>query len=442
MDRRNIILITLDSLRADHCSFMGYKRETTPTIDRMCNDGLCFINAYSPSTATPTSMIGIFTGDHSLVDVTASTPGKSASFKPWRDELSQRKTLAEVLSQKGYFTAAFTPNAYVSRYFGFDKGFRYFQDFIPSNNKRRLFLRLHRTVFKRYFLGSKTFTYIKYFWDMLRRREVFKPLEDYYDEIIRLVEKIKTPFFLWILILDTHYPFLPPKIYRQEMNFFTALYYNLKYMHAIRNPDVKLPTKIIEKIIELYDSSIRYADSFIDKIWKDLRTHDPVFIIHADHGEAFGEHCNYGHPPFLYEENIHVPFVVFNTNIKGKVEMPVSLLEIPRVILQLAEEKEDFLYENIFDSENLKNNPTISMVIDNGTIKIAIRDREWKFITGHRKREDELYNLQKDPQEQQNLIFEEPSIAIEMEKTAREYLKSIARKRLLRRIRSIRKEIL
>ena len=404
MNRRNIILITLDSLRADHCRFMGYKRETTPTIDKMCNDGLCFINAYSPSTATPTSMIGIFTGDHSLVDITASTPGKSASFMPWRDELSQRKTLAEVLSQKGYFTAAFTPNAYVSRYFGFDKGFRYFQDFIPSNNnKTRLFLRLHRTVFERYFVGSKTFTYIKYFWDMLKRREVFKPFEDYYDEIIRLVEKIKTPFFLWILILDTHHPFLPPKIYRQKMNFFAALYYNLKYMHAIRNPDVKLHTKIIEKIIELYDNSIHYADSFIDKIWKDLRTHDPVFIIHADHGEAFGEHGNYGHPPFLYEENIHVPFVVFNTNIKGKVEMPVSLLKIPQVILQLAEEREDFLYENILDSENLKNNPTISMVIDNGTIKIAIRYREWKFITGHRKREDELYNLQKDPQEQQNL---------------------------------------
>jgi len=441
MDKRNIILITLDSLRADHCSFMGYKRETTPTIDKMCNNGLCFTNAYSPSTATPTSMIGIFTSEHSLVDITASTPGKSASFKPWRDELSQRVTLAEMLSHRGYFTAAFVPNAYVSRYFGFDKGFKYFQDFIPPNNNKSLLLRLRRAIFKRYFQGSKAFTYTKYFWDMLRKKEVFKPWEDYYDEIVRAVEKIKKPFFLWILILDTHHPFLPPKTYRQETNFFTALYYNLKYMHAIRNPGTKLPKEIIEKIIKLYDSSIRYADSFIDKIWKDLRDHDPVLIIHADHGEAFGEHGNYGHPPFLYEENIHVPFIIYNANIKGKVETPISLLKIPQIILQLAEEKEKFLFENMLNPEYMKISPTISMVIDNGIIKIAIRDKEWKFITNHRKDEDELYNLQRDPDEQQNLVLEEPSIAKEMKKTADNYMQLISRKRLLRRIKSVKRKI-
>jgi len=385
-------------------------------------------------------MIGIFTGEHSLVDITTSTPGKTASFRPWKNELSQRKTLAEMLSRRGYFTAAFVPNTYVSRYFGFDKGFRYFQDFIPSiNSKRSLRSQLHKLIFERYFQGSKIFTYIEYLWNMLRKREVFKPWEDYYDEIIRLVEKIRKPFFLWILILDTHHPFLPPKTHRQGTNFFTTLYYNLKYMYAIRNPGTKLPKEIIEKIIELYNSSIRYADSFINKIWKDLRKHDPVLIIHADHGETFGEHGNYGHPPFLYEENIHVPFIIYNANIKGKVETPISLLKTMQIILQLVEEKEEFLFENILNPE--KNSPTISMVIDNGIIKIAIRDKEWKFITNHRKYEDELYNLQKDPYEQQNLVLEEPSIAKEMKKTAENYIKLISRKKLLKRIKSIKRKI-
>ena len=95
-EKRNIVLITLDSVRADHCSFMGYHRETTPNIDRMAREGLCFENAIAPSVPTGPSIFGVFTGEYCPIG------GEDFSEKKWRKEFKRRKTLAEVLSQKGY----------------------------------------------------------------------------------------------------------------------------------------------------------------------------------------------------------------------------------------------------------------------------------------------------------------------------------------------------
>lgn len=131
-EKRNIVLITLDSLRADHCSFMGYHRETTPTIDKMARRGLYFTNAIASSVPTGPSMFGVFTGDYCPI------ASDDFSGKRWREEYRKRKTLAEILSQIGYDTGAFHANPYVSSFFGCNKGFKYFNDFVKDDELRAL----------------------------------------------------------------------------------------------------------------------------------------------------------------------------------------------------------------------------------------------------------------------------------------------------------------
>lgn len=411
---RNIVLITLDSLRADHCGFMGYERATTPTIDKMAKEGLFFENAISPSTATPVSMIGIFTGEYSQVDITKSTPGKGASVKPWRKEIDQRKTLAQLLSKKGYSTAAINPNPFVSSYFGFDKGFDYFQDFLSGENKSYRY----SDTFEKHLGGSHMASYLRILRNIIRKEEVFKPWENYYENITDWVKKSKKPFFLWLLSLDTHHPYLAPKKFRKESNLFDMYYYNLKFeMNKLKTEPYDEREK--KKLINLYDDSIRYADSFVNKLWEDLRDNDPIFIVHADHGEGFCEHGYYSHQPYLYEESIHVPFVIFNADQKAQVKEPVSLLGISPTILELIGGVNEFPSKSLL---NGRNDWVISKVLDEGTEKVAVRMKDWKLITGQ-KEDNELYNLEEDPQEQQNLIYEHPKLVDEMERIVKSHVK-------------------
>jgi len=418
---RNIVLITLDSVRADHCSFIGYHRETTPNIDRMAREGLYFENAIAPSVGTPASLVGIFTGNYSLVDATETNP------KPWRGEINRRKTLAQVLSEKGYATGAFNPNAFVSTHYGFHKGFSYFEDFLHSNEQssKGTLRRLHAKIFDKVAKQGRKgiFFTLRNLMMFLGKEEIFRSWESYYDLILKWTSKALNPIFLWVLIIDTHHPYLAPRRFRKYSNFFEMWYSNYKLQKVKwRN---KLSPREREWLMNAYDDSIRYADSFIGRLWNDLKDFDPVFIIHADHGEGFCEHGLYGHGPFLYEEFIHVPLVIYNADVKGRIEDPVSLLGLAPTILELIGE------ENEFPSESFSHGGgdwVISKVFEGEKRKVAVRTKDWKFITGQEE-EDELYYLKEDPYEQENVINEYPDLAKEMRKIVEIHVKQEMEKR-------------
>ena len=143
-------------------------------------------------------------------------------------------------------------------------------------------------------------------------------------------------------------------------------------------------------------------------MWSDLKDDDPIFIIHADHGEGFGEHGYYYHPfPILYEEFTHVPLIIYNADAKGKIDYPVSLRQIPATIMDLIGEENEFPTKSMLEEEN---SHVICKVFDRGKRKVAVRLKNWKFITGQKK-VDELYYLKKDPNEQENVIDEHPDLA-------------------------------
>jgi len=124
------------------------------------------------------------------------------------------------------------------------------------------------------------------------------------------------------------------------------------------------------------------VDIFVKKLWQDLKDDDPIFIIHADHGDGFGEHGFLQHPPLLYEELIHVPLVIYNADIRGKISEPVSLRSIPSTIELIGIKQNLFPSKSVLSSE--KDTYVISKVFDGNKWKIAVRSKDWKFIMGQK----------------------------------------------------------
>ena len=391
--KRNIVLITLDSVRADHCSFMGYHRKTTPTIDKMARKGLYFENAIAASVPTTASMVAVFTAEYPLLNSVPLVPNE------WRKYVLSKITLPQVLSKIGYSTGAFHTNPAASEYFGLNKGFKEFQYLGMSAENLRHGMMLYRNILR-----------------FIKRLETWSYWEDYYHSTLNWIEKVEEPYFLWVLLTDTHVPYIPPRRFRKwgSKNILYLFYLNWKISRPrwsyVRNKPELLKEKERERLMDAYDSAIFYADTFIKRLWHDIRDIDPILIIHADHGEGFGEHGFYWHPPELYEELIHVPLVIYNADFKGKVERPVSLVSLAPTILELIEEKNEFLYKSLLNEDK---NFVVAKVFDHGVRRIAIRMPDWKYIADSNGKR-ELYYLKEDPQEQNNLIEDELEIVTQL----------------------------
>jgi len=410
---RNIVLITLDSVRADHCSFMGYERKTTPNLDKIARKGIVFKNAVAPAPRTNPSMPQIFTGK--LIEFVSTNP-YIGERENTRRHLRLNETLAEKLSKRGYTTCAFSPNAYTSRYFGFNKGFDYFQDFLFAK-------KTHQKIFEKMVGDNKIFLYIRNIRNLILKQEVFKTWESYYDEIIKWISKAKEPFFLWVFLLDTHLPWLVPRRFRKWGNFFDMYYSGWKIFKLLNKQDFYISEKLRNKLINAYDDAIYYADQFIGKLHKDLKDYDPIFVIHSDHGEEFGERGFYGHNyPHLYEENIHTPLVIGNLDEREEIRKPFSLLSLPKIVLNLATNGP--LLSTVNNFLNKSSDLIIAKDFDYKNKKqiLAVRIEDWKFIIGQKDR-DELYNLKQDPYERENLINERPKLAKKMKEIAKIHIK-------------------
>jgi arylsulfatase len=401
---RNILLITFDSLRADHTGFMGYERDTTPTIDKMAQEGVTYENAVSVAPRTNMSMTSVMTGEPQIARSQVSLNPEYS-----RKHLRRHGTIASELSEQGYSTAAFCPNAHASRYYGYDQGFDYFQDFLFDND-------LYQKVFDRHTAGHEIFTHLRNLRNFIRREEAFKTWDRYVDELVDWVENQREPFFVWAFSLDTHFPHLVPRKYRQWSNLFDIYYYNWVRNSFINEFDVDLTPRQYQKLIDIYDDSVFFADQFVRVLRERLSEYDPIFVLHADHGEAFNEHGIVGHfYPQLYEELTHVPFLVYNTDAEAtNVTKPVSLAQTRDVVRRSLKEPEtlrdvgkDWVVLTDYDGRRDRK-------------LVSVRTEDWKY---HRTISDssiehELYNLQEDPTEQENLVGDELPVESELQKIA------------------------
>jgi arylsulfatase len=294
------------------------------------SDGVAFENAISPASRTNPSMAGTFTGEPMVFREPVSNPEIS------RNHLRRHGTFVKMLGEMGYETAAFNPNAYASRHYGFHHGFDHFEDFLFSEES-------YQTVFEKHLTDSNLYTTIRNLRNFAKGEEVFRTWESYVDDIEAWVRSRDgdNPFFLWAFSLDTHFPFRTPRRHRNYWSVFDQFYYDWLSNKIIDDLNPDLSDKQWQKLIDIYDDSIRYADLFIGELQERLSDFDPVFVVHSDHGEGFGEHGKFGHfYPDLYEENIHVPMAIWNSDMEPTtVKQPFSLFDLRETVIDLAQEE-------------------------------------------------------------------------------------------------------
>ena len=417
-EHENVVLITYDSLRADHCGFMGYERETTPALDRLADESVVFENAVASGVPTIASMTSVMTGEHSL-----ASPEIGFNTQQ-REEVTSRPTVAELLSEAGYATGALSPNPPASSYFGFDDGFDWFEDFLAEDEG--VVERAWNRVFESSIEGGGLSTYVRLAKNVATKDEILRPWADFYEEILAWRERVSEPYFLWVLLLEPHHPWMPPAEYQRwssRSDKYRAFRQYYEMFTGGWEPGFDDATH--ERLVNLYDDSIRYGDEFLAQLQSDLAADDPTFIIHADHGEEFGEHGRYGHQPYLTEELIHVPLVVGRPDGgvgedlgsgAGVVSDPVELRQIAPTIAELASVSHSFEAPSLFDGVgDERENGTAagggrpwvtSKVFAEGERRAAVRSRSGKYVSDGDR--EALYDLGSEAGERDDLAEESP----------------------------------
>jgi len=441
---RNVLLITVDCLRVDRLGAFGYPMNVTPNIDRLASEGLLFTQAYSVAPWTTPSFVSILRSTYPLMfggDLSTNT---------------NRTSIVEVLKQAGYETFGLTYHPYLSKAFGFGKGFDIYKDgtetFRRNYTKHQLF---DRMVFMLKSFLTRLFDRlfdldIPLAWGILRSKGSFVDAIQTTDEAIRLISDLaKQPFFLWIHYLDPHWVDVPHQIPEGfDRISFTLL--SLRRQRALKTRSL-LGNKDIRDLIKIYDSEIASVDYAIGRLLcslSDLGLLDNTHIIvTSDHGEHFQEHGDLHHGCYLYNELIHIPLIIKTPYSKAMVvDHPVSLIDLSPTILDLVGVKRpsNFLGKSLMSL--LRKKEDVSLVFSEegqtrhlkteidwkrGVIRLNLNAKQfcnvsngWKYIyTDLHKHE--LYNLTRDPFEKRNLIDDEQIVARNMREAITKHIQFI-----------------
>ncbi len=249
----NLLVITLDTLRADHLPVYGYRHVETPAIDQLAREGVLFKWAVSQAPLTLVSHASILTG---LYPPTHGVRNNGDFRVP-----DEQVTLAGLLKAAGYKTAAFVGTFILDARFGLAKGFDVYDD------EMRVKKVMHDSDSIRMRLAEET------------TRRAIRWLESNYGPDA----KGREPFFIWTHFYDPHQPYQPPEPFRS------------RYPH------------------NLYDGAIAYTDSQLKELFDELKRlghyDDTLIVLTADHGQSFGEHGESTHGVFIYESTMRIPLM-------------------------------------------------------------------------------------------------------------------------------------
>ncbi|MFB6202359.1 MAG: sulfatase [Halorhabdus sp.] len=395
----NLVLVSIDSLRADHCGFLGDDRGLTPTIDAIADAGVAFETAVATGPQTFSSMPAVVTGRRRPTGPLDAYPGEShweRRLAAIDDHLGRYATLAERLRELGYTTAGFSPNPWASTASGFDRGFDHFTDLVGTTSDGRL-----RTVVRRLPGIDESSKPVELALDLLTGRSFFTRWQGYYDAIDAVRRDLPEPYFLWVFLMDTHYPFLPSRTHRQEQSLPGMVASTIRSEQIMRGKGDGLTARARDSMRRSYRDTVRSVDAFVRRLQSDLAGDDPAVLLHSDHGESFGEHGNYGHHHRqLYEENVHVPFAVDDGTQTARVGDPVSLSSIPDVALSIAR-------TGTFDPSTVTT-PSAVATSECGTNR-AVRTRRFKYLEHGDNRA--LFDLARDGVEDSDVTETYPEVA-------------------------------
>lgn len=401
-DSRNLVLVSIDSLRGDHCGFLGDDRDLTPTLDALASEGVAYHNAIAPGPQTFSSMPAVFTGRRrrpTLLDEYPQGTHWERRLAAINEHMRRHASLAERLKERGYDTGAVTPNPWTSTASGFDRGFDEFVDFSETDSGGVV-----TSVADRIPGVDADARPVELVANLVAGSEFFSRWESLYDDIERVRESLSEPYFLWVFVLDTHFPFIPARRHREEQSLFGTYYSAYRSSDPMRGKGGELSPRVRESVLRSYRDTVRSADAFVDRLRTDLAGDDPALLIHSDHGESFGDHGNYGHHHReVYEENVRVPYLVHNAGVSADVTEPTSLSTIHDTAIEIAR-------NGTFDPEAAAE-PYVVSSSECG-INRAMRGVPFKRVeAGDAAR---LFDLDVDPGEKSDISAARPGVMTEL----------------------------
>ncbi len=388
-EARNVLLIVVDTLRADHVGAYGYAGETTPRIDALAREGLVFERAYAQSSWTKPSIASIFTSlpasQHRVLEESVANR--------LGDDLS---TLAELLGQAGLRTAAFVENPHVVSATGFDQGFERFEGPLDWSHDD---------------------------WvadcDVTAQRA-----------IAWMDECGSEPWFTYVHLLDPHDPYDQGDFAQVEAADWSESVAQGKVIDLL-DPSTDLPRRSLDpeelrQLVALYDDEVRHVDAAVGRILDALdrmgRREDTLVVLTSDHGEEFLEHGRLRHGYHLYEETVRVPLIV---SVPGRgperfPERPVRHVDLaPGILGSLGLDVPEaftgkhFLAHHETPGTGLE--PVVCETAMRGLWRRSLRLGRWKLLRDELRDTSELYDLEKDPAEERDLGELEPEVLRDLE---------------------------
>ena len=304
----HVVLLTVDALRSDHLSVMGYSRQTTPFLDSLCRKGILFQSVIAQSSYTKTSMASLLTG------LDPNTVGAFLADDVLPEGVT---TLAETLKKRGYRTGCAQANPSLEAKFGFGQGFDWYADLFPEDTMQK---------------QEK----ISYRADRMNARAL---------EWLAQAPSSQ-PVFLYLHYMETHHPYLPPAPYDTlyDPHFDHALPdFTLVYRLVYGPGKVPMPAELekiyqerytadllLQHLIALYDGELHYLDNqleiFVNRVLAQLGP-NTVVILCADHGEEFLEHGQFEHGKSLYQEVLGVPLLIYSP---GRITQAAAIPDLIR----------------------------------------------------------------------------------------------------------------
>lgn len=398
---RSVLLITLDTTRADRIGAYGSESASTPSIDALARRGVLFERAYASIPVTlpshTTILTGLYPHEHGVRD-------NGVYQVP-----AELTTLAEVLRDQEYRTGAFVSAHVLHSQYKIDQGFTTFDDEMVTP------LRAQSPVPRGVKLPDHTKRWIETWSQPYQRRAeatVTRALEWLGES-----ESSGEPFFCWVHLFDPHLSYEPPAPYD---TLFGAQYdgpvdgTGETFHELAKQLQGRIPRVHLDRMISLYDGELSYADEWIGRLLAAVPD-STLVVFTADHGEAFGEHGQFfEHQMTIYEETMHVPLVVAGPGVPGagaRRNEPAGSVDIFPTVLGLLEMRGGSKVSGVdlFGPDASQSRPLYSetraaeTAVPTATGFRGVRENGWSLIREiakpDRTRKEQLFHTDEDPAE-------------------------------------------
>ena len=419
----NVLLLTIDTLRADVLGSYGDPNLITPVLDRLARESLRFELAITGGSWTQAAFPPLLTSTYASM-----FGGCLGPLSP------ERPSPISALSDHGYTTIGVSSSPLLGRRYAYERGFRYFHELIPAESEPRL---------RRIKGGMRLLTRPMTHRIAQRLGRRLRPARRYGSagEVnTRIVSELGNgrPFFGWIHYMDVHWPY-----HREEElehpDEIAQAWKDVNHLYAVNWKNEKITSEQKAHYLNLYREAARFADAQFGELLARLEEmgllEDTVIIVVSDHGEEFLERGKWGHIEVnLFDEIIRVPLIIRlpGGSTAGTIRQQVQTLDIMPTVLELCgcQAPEGMVGQSLAPlwgggTGRYEDRPAISEMWRDTRHMIAARTSEHKLIWDSRNPgTPELYDLRTDPGERENIAGREPDLLQRLQQLVDQRLKA------------------